>query len=413
MDYDLGINPISVKSGTYPVIIYQLIKQHSSPEDKLTMKNIEDILDGFWNGDKDLSTYRKNLRRTIKRNLATLILLDTNICIERSDGSVIDPETDDLPDDDEMERFLGEIKHVWYRQSLSSTDLQFLTDAVVNSRHLTNAKRREILGKLFNATGTSYAAKTAWYKTVLADADERSVPVSTNLYSNLEEINKAIKNEQCISFNYCYTGLRNEKYTVRKYDKVSPYKIVHENGTYYLIASFPEKLKNGSITNEILVAEIHKLDCINSNIKAKFVPIKETDAAEMTVRDILIQTFHPTRNGHFFFFFDRPAGKGIAELKVNAEGLDILIDKFGNRVTRIQLIYETDPDADETIPKLRNMYTLTLTNMLFDEWDELALLKYKYPRQIRILEPDVFMDGIRHNLNMFKEMYPDGKEETQ
>ena len=47
------------------------------------------------------------------------------------------------------------------------------------------------------------------------------------------------------------------------------------------------------------------------------------------------------------------------------------------------------------------------------EWDELALLKFNYPKQIRILEPDSLMYGIKHTLDFIDENYPDGEEETQ
>ncbi|MBR3278847.1 MAG: WYL domain-containing protein [Lachnospiraceae bacterium] len=413
MIYDLGIDSLSVKPGTYPLIIYMLIRQHSSPEERLTMKDIEDTLALYWSGDPENENYRKNLRRTIKRNLATLILLDPDIGIERSNGTEVDTDADDFPDDEEVEKYLGEIRHIWYRKALSSTDLQLLTDAVVNSRHLTNAKRSDILDRLFNATGTSYAARSSWYRTVLAEADERSAPVPTDLYGNLVFINNAIKNRQCISFNLCYTGPRNQKYTVKRFAKVSPYKIVHENGTYYLIASFPEDPDKGPRRNELLVIEIHKLDCMESDTNGRFVPLNRTYAAGWSVQRMLTETRHPTRSGHFFFFFKGPAAEGKAELKVNAEGLDILIDRFGNRVTRIQLINETDPDAEESAAELRHMYKVTLTNMIFNEWDELALLRYRYPKQIRILEPQGFMDSIRYNLERFSEMYPDGEGESE
>ena len=59
------------------------------------------------------------------------------------------------------------------------------------------------------------------------------------------------------------------------------------------------------------------------------------------------------------------------------------------------------------------MYKITLTNMIFDEWDELAFLKIKHPEQIRILEPYDLLEVISGQINYINEHFPDGEDETK
>ena len=72
MRYKLNLKPtVSVDklgTGMYPVIIYQLLRQYSNVNNKLSIEDIMDTLSVFWQGDKQIESSRKNIQKTIKRN---------------------------------------------------------------------------------------------------------------------------------------------------------------------------------------------------------------------------------------------------------------------------------------------------------------------------------------------------------
>ena len=384
-------------SGIYPVIIYHLIRQHSNNNNKLTIEDIYDTLFDYWQGDKQIASYRKNLQKTIKRNLTILMRLDPKICAEKKDGTIYEVDDGESP---------LSIQWIWYEQELNHTDLQLLTDAVIYSKHLTNKKRREILANLFNTIGDSYTTKTPWFQTVLKDAEDISVSVSIDLYKNLEFINDAIEDRHCISFDYFFSGPRGEKYIVKSFSEVSPYKIIHNDGTYYLVASRKheqpyDRYVDGKVDpEEIILVEIHKLTKMSSDFSSKYIPIEKTQGRDKTIQDFLSIHSHPIRSQRFMFFFTVMNDQAI--LEVNAEGLDIIIDKFGNRMS-VRKLSKTSNYKKGTAPELKATYEVTLRGIVRNDWYELVILRLRYPLQIVIKKPEHLISGIIHTLERLED----------
>ena len=406
MKYELNINIPTLEAApeVYAVIIYQLLRQCSNVNHKLSMEDIIDTFSAYWQGDKSKPSYRKNIQRPIKRNLKYLMEMDSNIKAVKKGG-----EPFNIDDDESIFR----IKEIWYEQALSHTDVQLLTDAVISAKHFDNKKRRELLRKLLRTIGETGTTQKPWFENVLSDAEDITVPTSTDLYKNLEIINEAIANKKCLSFDYCFSGPRGEKYKVRSYASVSPYKILYNNGKYYLAISrrIEEPLERGVKIDPkmILTVEIHKMDNIKP-YEAKYLPLEKTEGKNLKADGFLNSSKLPFGTGRVMFFLSEYNDKAL--LQANAEGLDILIERYGNRITAYK-IKEIKPRIEGTAPELRNLYKVELRaapgSMEIGrvEWDELAMLCIKHPFVIKLIEPQGLIDGMIYNLERIQKGGPD------
>lgn len=397
-DLDFKIKQTEITPGMYSIITYQLLRQYSNVNNKLTMDDIADTLSVYWQGDKMNESARKNLQKTIKRNLTWLMSLDPNICAERKDGS---------PYFEEDGKAIQSIGKIWYEQRLTPTDVQLLTDAVISSKYFENDKRRELLRNLLKTIGETATTKTQWFETVLNDAENITVPVSVDLYRNLEMINLAIAQQECLSFDFFFSGPNGHKYKVRSFLGVSPYKIIHNNGTYYLVASRKEEKTTREYlekvdSSEIMTIEIHKLDNIQP-FACEYVPIENTEGKNMTIWSFMHPSKHPVKSGSTMFFLNEY--NDYAVLNADPVGLDILIEKYGNCITT-KKIKEIEQDCEGITPELKNLYEVRLNgDSAVDalgriDWYELVMLCLKHPGHIKILKPDHLIDGIITSLKM-------------
>ncbi len=304
-------------AGIYPVVIYEYIKRNSSLGHPIAISDIEEALEPFCPDAK-----KSSIKKTIKRNLQTLEIFDKSICIEYEDIS---------------HPSFGTIKNIYYDQDLSMTDVQILSDALIYSRHLSKNSKKEIYGKLLAASGLSAKGGNTWVDSVLKDIDE--VPSFENrvLYDNLYFINESILNKECLQFSYNYFTKNDTKTVVRKYKGVSPYKIVLENGIYYLVGSTLHSQENLDIYIEkglafpVVYLEVNKLGQLSVDDRYPYIDVDNTTAEGWNRQDFTNAGFNPyNRQLNFREFDTNPS------LKVSARGLDILIDSFGDRVTAVK-----------------------------------------------------------------------------
>ncbi len=372
MKYDLNINPCIGKdgltTGLYPVIIYQLIRQYSNENHWITVLDIRDTLMEYWKGDEKKDSNKANIRRTIKRNLQMLLPFDSKIHALYKD---------EIPFQFESDSSYGKIYYLWYEQDLSQTDLQLLSDAIVYSKHLSNDRRLEIIKNLMRTAGQSSTSENRWIRTVIKDSQDISQPIPGDFYQKLEYINDAIENKNCICFDYTFSGPHNEKYKVRSYKGVSPYKIIHEDGIYYLIAAreshSPHNYDNYEAATVVVYLEIHKLDKIHTDYESTYLEIEETVAKDKTIQDFLGCSFNPHTHEAIPFRF-----KEDVHLRVSSRGLDVLLDRFGKRMNIIRLPETNDLYAGPT-KELAYIYDITIKDVARNDWYELLILLLRYP----------------------------------
>lgn len=393
-DHSINIKASTVAAEMYPVIIYQIIRECSNIDNTITMEKLMEYFSDYWQGDKKIASYKKNLQRVLKRNLLFLMGIDSNICAKKKNGDMFDVEN---------EKNVFDIGELWYEQQLSPTDVLLLTDAIINSKHFSNDKRRELLRKLLQTIGETATLKSQWFENALFDAEDITIPLSVDLYRNLEFIHLNCTNHECISFDYYFAGPRGEKHKVKSYIGVSPYKIIHYGGTFYLVASRKDEIpKNDTkvYPEEIMTLEIHKLDNIQPD-SSEYVPIEKTEGKNMTIRSFIHPSNHPIKSGSAMFMLSEY--NDYAVLNADAEGLDILIEKYGNSI-ETYIIRQIETDTEVVTPELRNLYEVRLNgDRSVDalgriDWYELAMLCVKHPAHIRIIKPDHLLDGIKYCL---------------
>ena len=380
LNIDAAIGKDGLKSGIYPVIIYQIIQQHSNENNKLTLDDILDTLTDYWKGDTQKSSFRTNLRKTLKRNLETLLFFDSKIHAEYKDGSPFYIDSGDS---------FWKIKYLWYEQELSMTDIQLLSDAIIYSKHMQNSRRLEILEKLMQIGGQSSTNGTNWFNSVLKDANDLSVPVRGDLYHNLEYINEAIINKQCLTFDYVFSGQHGKSYKVRSYTGVSPYKIFHDDGIYFMVAARNITSDHRNIMFKshgkdipVIYIEIHKMDKLHTDFESTYLNIEETVGDKKTIQEFLGNGYDPLTHEAIPFRF-----KEDIFLRVSARGLDVLIDHFGNRM-KITKRKELNTSYAGSTPELAYTYDVTIKDVARNDWYELLILLLRYPApELELIEP--------------------------
>ena len=390
MKYNLNISSSigkdGLNSGMYPVIIYQLIRQYSNENNKLTMEDILDTLTDYWKGDGDKEFSRKNLQRTVKRNLESLLYFDSKIHAEYKDNSPFNIGADDK---------IGQIHYLWYEQELSPTDFQLLSDAVIYSKHLSQTRRLEILEKLMAASGQPNATESVWFKTIIKDSDDISIPVPGDLYHNLEYINDAIDNQNCISFDFCFFGPNMQQYKVRSYSGISPYKIIHNDGIYYLVASVNEASSYASMylrhKNKIpaVYFQIHKMRKIHTDFGHKYTDISKTTVDQMSINDLFGPGFFKSNAEYSNYRF-----KSNLRLITSSRGLDVLMDHFGNRL-HVKKLSKINPRYAGDTPELAYTYEVSISGITRNDYTTILNLMLYYDFQdIGLIEPEHFLSWV-------------------
>ena len=391
LEINSQINKNGINSGMYPVIIYQILRQYTNEDNPITINDICDTLQDYWKGDTEKTSSKKNIKKTIYRNLESLLYFDSNIQAVDKDG---------FPYLVESGESIGKIYQLWYEQELSLTDLHLLSDAVVYSKHLSNSSQKEILGKLMRIAGQPNASKAHWYNSILKNARDISIPVPNNLYRTMDYVNDAIENKNCISFDYSFSGPDAKRYKVQSYSGVSPYMIIQHNGIYYMIAAnnkdnIQQKMhKDFGFAYPVLYLEIHKLDNISTDLDSKYLSIKETIGDAKTIKDFISGGYHPLTHEAF-------PNRLVENLKfrTSSRGLDILLDHFGGR-----LLIKKSPKIDKrysgNTPELAYRYDITLKNAALNDWYELLPLLLSYSiHDIELVSPLYLLQGVMRKMN--------------
>lgn len=377
MKYKLNINSSigkdELNSGLYPVIIYQLIRQYTNVNNKITVDDIKETLMSFWKGDDEKESSSKNLQRTIKRNLASLLYFDTDIQAEDKDGNPFEIDSGES---------IGKIYRLWYEQELAPIDVQLLADAVVYSRHLKDERRKELLKKLMLAAGQPSAIEDEWYWTTIRDSESLSIPTSGDLYRCLDYVNEAIKEHRCLSFAYTLHGPNNRKIVMREYKGISPYKIIHEKGIYYMLGA---KTPHGAYTYDykaklenIAYFEIHKMEGLRFDYDDRYVPVEETVANGKNLEELLSGGYNLYNNSAVPFWSKEDVYFGTNEI-----GLDALYDRFGERVIAVE------PRKELIGKDMRTKYTyrVTVREVGKTDWDEILILLFRIsPLELGLIE---------------------------
>ncbi len=366
LNIDAAISKDGLNPGLYPVIIYQLVKQYSCEGNPITINDIEDTLSAYWKGDKEKGSTKSNLHRTIKRNLQSLLYFDSNIHAEFSDHTVFNIESDTA---------IGKIKYLWYEQDLSTADLQILSNSLVYSKHLEKETRLDLIKKLLCVSGYSSTHKENWVSSLIQDSEDYSVHTSPSLYRNLGFIYDAIKQKNCLSFEYNHSKLISEENNERRFCGFSPYKIIQNQGIFFVIGSTIHNdpnifdiYRHKGLPFPILQLAVHRISKINTDFSHNYLDIEETEAEG---KDILY--FIGSAYNLYTSKLIPVIKKEKIVLQVDEFGLDTITDLFDNRIT----LREIEPKKFE----------IKIYDFVPVEWESLISVLLRHPRHISFISP--------------------------
>ena len=113
-------------------------------------------------------------------------------------------------------------------------ELKLLVDAVQSSRFITSGKSRQLIGKLESLASVHEARQLRRQVFV----QNRVRTMNESVYYSIDEIQRALTEDQQISFQYCEWTVEKElrlKKNGERY-RVSPWGLVWQNENYYLVA---------------------------------------------------------------------------------------------------------------------------------------------------------------------------------
>jgi hypothetical protein len=135
-----------------------------------------------------------------------------------------------------------------------------------------------------------------------------------------------------------------------------------------------------------------------------------TEGKGLTIQSFLNSSFHPVKSSRVMFFLRDDNNRAV--LNANAMGLDILIEKYGNRINAHR-IGETEQRIKGNAPELKYLYEVTLNGIENRSdigriiWEELAMLCIEHPFDIKIIKPEGLVDCVITSLERIKDGKPD------
>lgn len=218
--------PIGRPKKMINLYILDILKRYSDIEHPMTQRAIQEKLEN----DYDIKVDRK----AIKANLTDLII-DGNYGVEylKEDIRMTPDKNGDM-----METTI--YSDFYYESSFTNSELHWLIDSVLFSKHIPANNKKRIIKNL--QSQTNHYFKFGVGNINFETTNDREI--SSNLFLNIELIDEAINNDFQISFGYNEYGtdlkLHLKKYPnkakeiIRKY-VVSPYAMAINSGNYYLI----------------------------------------------------------------------------------------------------------------------------------------------------------------------------------
>ena len=366
--------------GMFPVMIYKYIKENSDEEKCLTPEDIYKLLRIYTPDIQEDSTWK-----TVSRNLEKLAYQFDEIRIVYKNGFEYTKD----------EKFsFSEIESIYYDQKFTTNDVRVISDAIIDSRHLNDKDRKELLGKIVELRPSH---SNGWYSNALQDSADQ-IKLETDLFHNLEYIDYAINDKLCINFEIMSYGFDKKLHPSASYKGFTPYKIYIADGIYYVVGLL-DKYKQRvdcavkehpkyEIEYPIWRFPIHRMKSIRIDEEHKYVEIKNTILKDKSLREICegeysefdrltipLVSRSPLRN--------RPNNNDV-DFLVSRHGLNALTDYFGKKVS-----IQRNKDVKVKLGKHEHTdhrFEVTLKNASNSDWDKIITLMTRYmERDIALL----------------------------
>jgi len=193
------------------IVILEVLKKYSDENNKLTQKEIAELVEREYSIPVD--------RHTLKRNLDNL--LDFNCGVERA---VRDIES-------------GESGGWYFERDITDAEMRMLIDGLLFSKYIPFSECKGLIKKLENQAGVGFKHSHNL---------PENRPENKEIFLNIEELLIAISTRKKVAFHYMRYHLdKSAQMKLSREGKprryvVSPVEIVITNGRYYMIC-IPEK----------------------------------------------------------------------------------------------------------------------------------------------------------------------------
>lgn len=210
---------------------------YSAPPKKMIIINILDILNKYTDEDMSHRLSQKEImdilardysmtvdRKAIKHNLMHLIDSGYPIGYDETPRTTLNKKTGEYEDNPILTNFY--IEH-----DFTNSEVRFLVDSVVFSKHIPSHQKKEIIGKLKGLTNKYYNQNPA-----TIEFTDEITSHNQSLFYNLDLIDEAIQLKRMIAFTYNKYDVDKKLHPINTRE-ASPYRIVASNGHYFLICT--------------------------------------------------------------------------------------------------------------------------------------------------------------------------------
>lgn len=228
--------------------ILDILRRYTDAEHRLSQKDIVEILKTEYDMVAD--------RKSIKRNIQSLI--EFGYDINFSEALRMIPNKDGELEESYI------LSDFYLERDFSDSELRFLIDGLLFSKHIPYSQCKELVGKLEGLSNQYFKSRVRYIKTLPDNS-----PNNRQLFYTIEILDEAISKGKQVSFNYNHFEADkklhpaiNDDGSVKEYI-INPYQIAATNGRYYLICNYD---KYDNVSN-------YRLDRI-TNIKLLDTPVK-------------------------------------------------------------------------------------------------------------------------------------------
>ena len=335
--------------------ILDILKKYTDENHRLSQKEIMDILEQEYD--------MKAERKAIKRNLMNLI--DSGYDIEYS-------ESIRMNKNGEEETFYTD----WYlERNFSDAELRLLIDGLLFSKHIPYSQCKELIGKLEGLSNRYFKSRVEHILTLPDNA-----PENTQLFYNIEVLDKAITKGQQVLLHYNEYGTDKQLHPRRRSDGavreyvINPYQLVAVNGKYYLICNYD---KYDDVSN-------YRLDRI-TDIKMLDTPVKPMKLVKGLENGLNL----PKHMAEHIYMF---TGESVPVVfKAKRYLLTELFDWFGKDM---QFLEETENEVTVRV------------NVNLEAMRKWAL---QYAVHVKVVSPKKLVDMVKEDIKNAMEQYEEEK----
>ena len=275
--------------------ILDILNKHTNPDNRLSAKEIIDLLLSDYGLDVD--------RKAVKRNLMDLV--EFGYDIEYTEQKRTGKQGEDAT-----------IYTDWYiNHKFDNSELRLLIDSLLFSKHIPYSQCKDLISKLMSLSSKHFESSVRHVRNLPENA-----PSNKELFSIIDRLDEAIQKKKQVTFNYTDYGTDKKKCLRTAADGtaieylINPYQMVAANGRYYLICNLDRY-------SDLAHYRVDRITNLNVLDKSKAKPLKDVRGGESFAQNL------PQHMAEHIYMY---SGEGIrVTFKADRDIMLALVDWFG------------------------------------------------------------------------------------